>query len=629
MDKRGLLTIAVSAAALLLYFKFIMPLISPESARRMRGQGDSAAATTTAAPQPAATATAAPRPALKPALPQPAAHGAGALPAPSKLTPQTPEVPEKEFVVETKLYRATWTNRGAALKSLVLKEYKKMRGDSRAGDRDDRLRLLVPMRIGAEPKPASPVQRSRLALDMHSLALGDLGANYGLQSRTFKTTLSPDGKQIQFTTRITLDEQTGESVAVTKTVTFVDDKYHMGVRIDVANLSKHNITPTYTLSAGTGIVLQDKKRPRLEAVAGKLKSEANIEVARMSVRKLAKGEPIPIAKCESWDIAWAGVQDKYFAAVLMPDKYAVPNAAQAILWGFKDESLFAELQAKHDRSAQRNSENVAAALRMAMPMLQAGERASQQFVFFAGPKKQSVLALYPGLTNLPSYGWFSGISKILLALLKGIYAIIPNYGVAIILLTFCVRLCLHPLSRKSQISMHKMQKLQPKINELKEKYKNNKRKQSEEQMKLFREHGANPMSGCLPMFFQIPVFFALFRALDLAIELRQTPFVLWINDLSQPDTLMKLPFPIPLLGTNLNVLPIVMCLTMFIQQRMMPRPADPNQAQQQKMMMYFMPFFFGFICYNMPSGLTLYWFTSTLLGIVEQKIIKAQLNKLG
>ena len=89
------------------------------------------------------------------------------------------------------------------------------------------------------------------------------------------------------------------------------------------------------------------------------------------------------------------------------------------------------------------------------------------------------------------------------------------------------------------------------------------------------------------------------------------------------------PFALPLVGRDLNVLPIVMCLTMFIQQRMMPKPADPNQAQQQKMMMYFMPFFFGFICYHMPSGLTLYWFTSTLLGIVEQKIIKAQLNKLG
>ena len=146
-------------------------------------------------------------------------------------------------------------------------------------------------------------------------------------------------------------------------------------------------------------------------------------------------------------------------------------------------------------------------------------------------------------------------------------------------------------------------------------------------MKLFREHGANPMSGCLPMFFQIPVFIALYRALDSAIELRQAPFMLWINDLSQPDVLIRFPFTF-FVFSSLNVLPIAMTVTFFIQQQNAPQPADPAAQQQQKMMK-FMPILFGFMLYNMPSGLTLYWFPSTLLGIVEQKIIKAQIGKLG
>ncbi len=628
MDKRGLMTIGLCAAALFVYFRWILPILSPEAAKRLREPAPPSKTEAESRPSPSAssadTTTAAPKP-LKPetsaAKPAPALKPAPATPAPARKAPvKEPPAPERVVTVETKLYHAVFTSRGAALRTLVLKQYKELQGK-------EALTVLKPMREGVETSKLPPALRSRCALDMYGLSFGDLKANYGLESRNFRVKIETASRRVTFTTRIVLNPDTGESVAVTKTVSPAENRYDMQVSVEMANDTKHPVTPTYSISAGTGIVIQDLRRPRLEAAAGKRRSEYAIEVARMSWRKLTVGEPAPIARCDAWDIAWAGIHDKYFAAVLMPDKYAEPRVAQAVLWSFIDQKRLASLELRGDKRAQENSRNVAAGLRVVMPTLAPGQHWTQRFRYFVGPKKQDLLAQYPGLENLPSFGWFTGISKLLLSIMKGLYAIIPNYGVAIILLTLLVRLALHPLSRKSQISMHKMQKLQPKIKELQQRYKNNKRKLSEEQMKLFREHGANPMSGCLPMFFQIPVFIALYRALDSAIELRQAPFMLWINDLSQPDVLIRFPFTF-FVFSSLNVLPIAMTVTFFIQQQNAPQPTDPTAQQQQKMMK-FMPILFGFMLYNMPSGLTLYWFTSTLLGIVEQKIIKAQIGKLG
>jgi YidC/Oxa1 family membrane protein insertase len=192
--------------------------------------------------------------------------------------------------------------------------------------------------------------------------------------------------------------------------------------------------------------------------------------------------------------------------------------------------------------------------------------------------------------------------------------------VAIIVLTIIIKVILFPLTRKGQISMYHLQKLTPRIKALQEQYKNDKQKLAVEQMKLWKEYGVNPLSGCLPMFFQIPVFFGLYWALALAIELRQAPFMLWITDLSQPDQLFKLPGPV-LGATHLHLLPLLMTASWLVQSLTQPKSPDPQTRQQQKIMA-FMPLIFLFFFYNVPSGLTLYWFTSTLLGIVEQQLIK-------
>jgi YidC/Oxa1 family membrane protein insertase len=251
------------------------------------------------------------------------------------------------------------------------------------------------------------------------------------------------------------------------------------------------------------------------------------------------------------------------------------------------------------------------------------------YLYFTGPKKEEVLEHYGTLDALLSYGWLTSISKVLLAFLNAVHRVIPNYGISIIVLTIIIKAALFPLTRKSQVSMFRMQQLQPLINQLKEKYKHDKQRMGKEQMLLFKKHGANPMSGCLPMLLQLPVFFALFRTLQLSFEMRQAPFLLWVNDLSRPDTLLLLPFTIPFLGNALNILPLIMTGASFAQMKLTPKaPAADPQAQAQQKMMSFMPIMFAFILYHMPSGLTVYWTTSTIFSIIESLIIRRSLKKV-
>ena len=625
MDKRGLLTFALCALVLFAYYTFLMPALFPTPTRAKARTRPSAGRTVTAAavstqtvsPAPAAAAPTARPPAAAPAKPRPPqAPAFAAAPAPEEPVPD-------DIVIETDLYRATWTARGAALKSLVLKRYKALDGKSS-------LELLKPILREDSPTPTEGAERSRLALDVHSFVFQNFEEDYGLERRIYSVRLAPKAKQIQFSTVVFADEGKTQPVAITKTFTLADGRYDVAVAVEVSNWSQTSIAPFYTISAGTGISAEDTNRPRLEAVVGKLKGAQEIEVVRKGVHKLAKSDRVPMTRCEAWDIRFAGIANKYFAAVLVAEEHTIKSVAQAVLWGPTDSAKLAKVSKDprvKPRTAQTMATNAGADLRMTMPPLAPGSSYTHRFQFFVGPKSRKILAQYPALEYVPAYGWFGSISRLLIMVMNACYRVMHNYGVSIIILTFLVRLVMHPLSRKTQMSMHRMQKLQPKLNELRTRHKGNKRKQSEEQMKMFREHGVNPMGGCLPMFVQLPIFIALYRGIDLSIELRQAPFMLWITDLSRPDTLCHLPVMLPIVRDTLNILPIIMTISFVVQQRMQPKSADPQQAQQQKMMM-FMPIVFGVILYHMPSGLTLYWLTSNLLGILEQKIIKRQLAKM-
>jgi YidC/Oxa1 family membrane protein insertase len=244
-----------------------------------------------------------------------------------------------------------------------------------------------------------------------------------------------------------------------------------------------------------------------------------------------------------------------------------------------------------------------------------------------GPKELDVLdAVNPTLNKTINFGWTSIIALPFLKLLKLFYRIAPNYGLAIILLTVVVRLLTLPMSIKGQRSMMKMQRLQPQVERIREKHKDDQERLNREMVDLYKRNHVNPLGGCLPMAVQLPVFFGLYEALLNAIELRHAPFVGWITDLSAPDCLHLSWFPtLPFTSCQgIPVLVILMTITAFLQQWMSPKQPDPNQ---QKMMMY-MPVAFSLIFVNMPAGLTLYYFSSNLLGVVQQFILNREFKQI-
>ena len=233
-----------------------------------------------------------------------------------------------------------------------------------------------------------------------------------------------------------------------------------------------------------------------------------------------------------------------------------------------------------------------------------------QYKIFAAPKEYDYLKKFNvGLEHIVDFGFFSIIASPLFWFLKLLYRLTGNYGIAIIILTIIVRIPFIPIVNRGQKSMQKLSELQPKLMQLKEQYKNDPQKLQKEMMELYRKYKINPMSGCLPMLLQIPVFFALYKILIIAIELRQSPFMLWIHDLSAKD-----PY---------YILPILMGATMLIQQKMTPSTADPTQ---QKIMLI-MPVVFTFLFLSFPSGLVLYWLVNNIFGIIQQFYINQKIKK--
>jgi len=208
-------------------------------------------------------------------------------------------------------------------------------------------------------------------------------------------------------------------------------------------------------------------------------------------------------------------------------------------------------------------------------------------------------------------------------LMKFLYGLIPNYGVVILLMSILIKVVTFPLTQKSYSSMKRMQLVQPKIKELQEKYKNNQEVLQKKTMELYKEEKVNPMGGCLPMLLQMPILYGLFIVFRTAIELRGAPFMLWMQDLAAPDALFSFGISIPLLGTDFNILPILMTVLMVVQQKLSGTGAmgTGQQAQQQKMMQWMMPAMMFFLFYRFPSGLVLYYLTFNALTILQQKFL--------
>ncbi|MBM4042232.1 MAG: membrane protein insertase YidC, partial [Planctomycetes bacterium] len=345
-----------------------------------------------------------------------------------------------------------------------------------------------------------------------------------------------------------------------------------------------------------------------EAAGGQINVPVKACSDVQSLETPAEGKP-----GTTWDevgvVLWTAVTSNYFASILEPRQGDSPRM---------------KVESGGARCLGADKANLAGVVQVAPftlgPSGKGDDAAVHRYRLYAGPKKPDLLASYgANYEQLIPSRWLDPLTAACTWVLHASYFLIPNYGIAIIVLTAIVRLVLHPLSKKSQTSMQKMQKLSPQVAEIREKFKGDKKRQQEEMMKLYKTYGVNPMGGCLPIVLQIPVFIGLWRALQESLELRQAPFALWIQDLSQPDSLFG----------AVNVLPIASCAMMFIQQKLTPKAGDPQQQQTQKIMGYVMPVFLGLILYGLPSGLGLYFIASTLVGLAEQRVIKRHMDRLG
>ena len=491
-------------------------------------------------------------------------------------------------------YETVWSNRGACLRELRLTDYKQEL------DGEEGILLLA----GAEDEAYC------------TLVLQDPKGILPLDTQHYEI-LEKSERRIAFTALFE------NGLRITKEFRLEPDKYELGVRISFKNEGETAQMARYRILASARLVPEGSSAPDIRGAIGYLKNSERVVAELRRARpkgRILNGLPLARHSNEKEPVLWVGTTNRYFAGVLIP---VVPEGGSAHdIVGGASVTLLPDCDTIK-RTARRVSRthNALAALLLHPKELHPGQELTHEYTYFVGPKKKEILADYPGIAGVLDYGWFGFISKLLLVILHFFHRLIPNYGVGIILLTILVKVCLFPMTRKGQLAMHKMQKLQPLIRELQEKHKSDKQRLGKEQMELFRKHGANPMSGCMPIFFQFPVFIGLFRMLQNSVDLRHEGFMLWIRDLSRPDTIGHLG------GFAINILPVLMVISWLIQQRTMPKPSDPQQAQTQKMMR-FMPIFFGFILYGMASGLVLYWLTSTFLGIIEQKLVKLQIKKM-
>ena len=335
-----------------------------------------------------------------------------------------------------------------------------------------------------------------------------------------------------------------------------------------------------------------------------------------------------------FEVAFLGPETKRKNPLGIKDKYVYSGTWNGL--GFRDRYSCLILSAvegwasnspSHQPAAyiEKQDGSVEAGIELNNIVVPANSQVAYKSLLYCGPQDANFLKQNPsGFEEIIHYGTFDLISSALLSILHFFYKLSHNWGVALILLSLFTFFGLYPLTLKQMRSMKQMQELQPQIEALRTNYKDNPQRLNKEIMELYRRHKANPFGGCLPMILQIPVFFGLYQALSRSIVLKGAPF-LWIKDLAEPDRLFTFSSALPLLGREINLLPILMAVAMFFQQKLSLKTsaATASAQEQQKMMAMIMPFMFGFIFYHFPSGLSLYWFLNTLLNTLSQwKILK-------
>ncbi len=479
----------------------------------------------------------------------------------------TPAQQARKITVSTPLYVAEFTEKGGALKAFKLKEYK----ESLAPD--------APMKeiIQLPDEEAGTLGVSFMA-----------GGVKGLKGAVFEAATESDFVDVRRGRQYLGFAWTApDGITITKTYSFSPDTYTIGLEIKVRNLSRRTINDNLTISLRNGFDEEKRSRYVFSGPAAFI----NGELQEVKANKIAKQDEY------TGRIGWVACEDQYFVSALIP-KEAREAALKLAIVGKVLETTYIDPSGA---------------------VAPGTERTYQYGVYF-GPKSLETLDIAGAdLARIVDFGFFDIIAKPLLHAMNFIHKFIPNYGIVIIIITIMVKILFWPLSNKSYKSMSQMKKLQPKMAELRAKYKHDKKVMNQELMNLYKLYKINPLGGCLPMVLQIPVFFAFYKMLYQAIELRHAPFFLWINDLAAPDRLFSVGFTVPLMAPpyGIPVLTLIMGASMFFQQKMSPPPGDPTQAK----MMMFMPIFFTFIFINFPSGLVLYWLVNNILSMVQQRYV--------
>lgn len=409
--------------------------------------------------------------------------------------------------------------------------------------------------------------------------------------------------------------------------------YHLALTISIKNTGKNARQTSFRLDGPTGLPLEGywftHKVWRTWSGVGLrdmvYKEDANKRTQLVSCYDIAENKGVAV---ENLPLQYVGVDAAYFGAYLMPEKSQNGIPAFTKLEPLRVGTVNPDWRQRTDVSFRAYSP---------VQTLEPGAQFSQTYNVFIGPKKPAALHNY-GLDGVLYYGWFGWIAVPLVGLLHFFYSIIPNYGIAILLLTAVVRLAMHPLSRKQVIGALKMQKLQPEMAKIKEKFQDP-QEQMRAQQELFRKHNYNPLSGCLVVFIQLPIFMALYRALMVDVELRQASMFgtgfRFCSNLAAPDMLVDWTSWMPQwvtsgvgmlgLGPYFNLLPIATIALFIVQQKvLMPPPAD-DQAKMQQRVMTFMMIFMGLMFFKVAAGLCIYFIASSLWGVAERQFMPKEL----
>jgi YidC/Oxa1 family membrane protein insertase len=504
---------------------------------------------------PKTTAAAPQQPPASPAADQAAPAAPPAVSAPAE-TVQAGAKAVRDITVETALYTARWNTRGGVLTSLKLKKY-----------------------LTTKDKNAKPVELIKTPMPALLISNGNTDSNL-IYDCPQQGTASVEGSPLL----LTFTAEASPGVLVKRTYTIDPKTYVIGFQASIMN----NTQAPIALSGG--LVFNNIYRVGEKSSSYAFEGPALLYDNHLEEFKVDKVKEIGTYRDFSGDVRWFGFEDKYFLQTVI--EKSPTNATVTI--------------------RRTDAQHVAAVYTTGRTTVQPGTAFTRDRLIFIGPKEIKTLkSVGYELNKALDFGFFDVIAKPLLIAMNWINTYTGSYGWTIIILTIIIKIVLYPLTLKSFKSMKELQKVQPLMKEIQQKYKDDKQKLNQELMKLYSEHKINPMGGCLPMLLQIPILFALYKVFYQAIELRHTPFHIvgtWLPDLSAMD-----PY---------YITPVLMGASQFVMQKMTPTAGDP---MQQKILLI-MPVIFTFMFLSFPSGLVIYWLVSNVLSIAQQAYINRKLS---